>query len=226
MSRIAVVGGHGQVARHLLVALRRSQHDPVALVRREEYRAELESRGAQVRLLDIERDDAAAFAAAFQGCEAVVFAAGGGPDGNKERKRTVDLEGSLKSIEGAARAGIDRFVQVSAIGVDELAPDRGDVWAAYVEAKRDADAALRASDLAWTIIRPGRLTDDPATGLVSLGPEVGRGDVTRADVAAVLAAVLDEPGTVRKQWNLVNGPTPVPEAISAALAQSSSANPE
>jgi uncharacterized protein YbjT (DUF2867 family) len=226
MSRIAVVGGHGQVARHLLVALRRSQHDPVALVRREEYRAELESRGAQVRLLDIERDDAAAFAAAFEGCDAVVFAAGGGPDGNKERKRTVDLEGSLKSIEGAARAGIDRFVQVSAIGVDELAPDRGDVWAAYVEAKRDADAALRASDLAWTIIRPGRLTDDPATGLVSLGPEVGRGDVTRADVAAVLAAVLDEPGTVRKQWNLVNGPTPVPEAISAALAQSSSASPE
>jgi uncharacterized protein YbjT (DUF2867 family) len=226
MSLIAVVGGNGQVARHLLVALRRSQHDPVALVRRVEYRAELESRGAQVRLLDIERDDAAAFAAAFQGCEAVVFAAGGGPDGNKERKRTVDLEGSLKSIEGAARAGIDRFVQVSAIGVDELAPDRGDVWAAYVEAKRDADAALRASDLAWTIIRPGRLTDDPATGLVSLGPEVGRGDLTRADVAAVLAAVLDEPGTVRKQWNLVNGPTPVPEAISAALAQSSSANPE
>jgi uncharacterized protein YbjT (DUF2867 family) len=226
MSRIAVVGGHGQVARHLLVALRRSQHDPVALVRREEYRAELESRGAQVRLLDIERDDAAAFAAAFEGCDAVVFAAGGGPDGNKERKRTVDLEGSLKSIEGAARAGIDRFVQVSAIGVDELAPDRGDVWAAYVEAKRDADAALRASDLAWTIIRPGRLTDDPATGLVSLGPDVGRGDVTRADVAAVLAAVLDEPGTARKQWNLVNGQTPVPEAISGALAQSSSASPE
>ena len=122
MSRIAVVGGHGQVARHLLVALRRSEHDPVALVRREEYREELESRGAEVRLLDIERDDAAAFARAFEGCDAVVFAAGGGPDGNKERKRTVDLEGSLKSIEGAREAGIDRFVQVSAINVDEPLP--------------------------------------------------------------------------------------------------------
>ena len=156
MSRIAVVGGHGQVARHLLVALRRSEHDPVALVRREEYRAELESRGAEVRLLDIERDDAAAFASAFEGCDAVVFAAGGGPDGNQERKRTVDLEGSLKSIEGARKAGIDRFVQVSAINVDDPLPeDTDDVWRAYVEAKRDADAALRASDLAWTIIRPG-----------------------------------------------------------------------
>ena len=77
----------------------------------------------------------------------------------------------------------------------------------------DADAALRSSGLAWTIIRPGRLTDDPATGLVALGPDVGRGDVTRADVAAVLAAVLDEPGTIGKQWNLVNGETPVAEAV-------------
>ena len=217
MSRIAVVGGHGQVARHLLVALRRSEHDPVALVRREEYRAELESRGAEVRLLDIEREDAAAFAGVFEGCDAVVFAAGGGPDGNRERKRTVDLEGSLKSIEGAQKAGIDRFVQVSSINADApLAPDTSDVWRAYIEAKRDADAALRASGLAWTIIRPGRLTDDPATGLVSLGPDLGGGDVTRADVAAVLAAVLDAPGTVGKQWDLVNGDVPVAEAVSAA----------
>jgi uncharacterized protein YbjT (DUF2867 family) len=214
MSRIAVVGGHGQVARHLLVALRRSEHDPVALVRREEYRAELESRGAEVRLLDLERADPTEYAAAFAGCDAVVFAAGGGPDGDKERKRTVDLEGSLKSIEGAREAGIERFVQVSAINVDDPLPDDTDeVWRAYVEAKRDADAALRDSDLAWTIIRPGRLTDDPATGLVSLGADVARGDVTRADVAAVLAAVLDEPGTIGKQWNLVNGETPVAEAV-------------
>ena len=86
----------------------------------------------------------------------MVFAAGGGADGDIERKRTVDLEGSLKSIEGARLAGIDRFVQISAIGVDDPLPDdTGDVWRAYVEAKRDADAALRASDLAWTIIRPG-----------------------------------------------------------------------
>jgi uncharacterized protein YbjT (DUF2867 family) len=167
-----------------------------------------------VRLLDIEREDGTAFAGAFEGCDAVVFAAGGGPDGNKERKRTVDLEGSLKSIEGARLAGIDRFVQISAINVDApLSEGTDDVWRAYVEAKRDADAALRASDLAWTIIRPGRLTDDPATGLVSLGPDVARGDVTRADVAAVVAAVLDEPETVGKQWNLVNGDVPVAEAV-------------
>jgi nucleoside-diphosphate-sugar epimerase len=217
MDRIAIVGGHGQVARHLIHVLRRSEHTPVALVRREEYREELESQGAEVRLLDIEQQDAAAFAEAFAGCSAVVFAAGGGPDGNIERKRTVDLEGSLKSIEGAKRAGISRFVQISAIGVDDPLPeDTAPVWKAYVEAKRDADVALRESGLDWTILRPGRLTDDPATGEVELGGDVERSDVTRADVAAVAAAVLDVPGSAGHQWNLVNGTTPVAEAVAAA----------
>lgn len=219
MDRIAIVGGHGQVARHLLVELRRTEHTPLALVRNEAYRPELEKRGAQVGLLDIERQDAQHFAAAFEGCAAVVFAAGGGPDGDLTRKRTVDLEGSLKSIEGARLAGIDRFVQISAIGVDEpLPPDTQDVWRAYVEAKRDADAALRDSGLAWTILRPGRLTDDPATRHVTLGPTVDRGDITRADVAAVVATVLDEPDTAGRQWELVNGDLPVHDAVRAAAA--------
>jgi uncharacterized protein YbjT (DUF2867 family) len=221
MDKIAIVGGHGQVARHLLVELRRTEHTPVALVRKEEYREELESRGAEVRILDIEQQDAEAFATVFDGCSAVVFAAGGGPDGNVERKRTVDLEGSLKSIEGARIAGISRFVQVSAIGVDEPLPDdAGEVWKAYVEAKRDADASLRESGLAWTIIRPGTLTDDPATGTVTLAETVDRGEVTRADVAAVVAAVLDDAGTVGHQWELVGGDTPVADALRAATATS------
>ncbi len=185
---------------------------------REGYRDDLEALGAEVRLLDLEKGGVDEYAAAFHGCAAVVFAAGGGPDGNVERKRTVDLEGSLKSVAAARRVGIGRFVQISAIGVDEpVAADAGDVWTAYVEAKRDADAALRASDLAWTILRPGRLTDDPPTGLVALADHLDRGDVTRADVAAVVAAVLADDETVGRQWVLVGGTTPIPEAIREAL---------
>lgn len=207
------------MAKHLLIALRRSEHTPVALVRREEYREELEGLGAEVRMLDIEAQDATGFAAAFEGCDAVVFAAGGGADGDIERKRTVDLEGSLKSIEGAQQAGIRRFVQVSAIGVDNPVPeDTEPVWRAYVEAKRDADAALRASDLDWTILRPGRLTDDPATGLVSLGDDVARSEIPRADVAAVTAAVIDDDRSIGRQWNLVSGDTPVADAIPTATS--------
>lgn len=214
MSRIAVVGGNGQIARQLHPLLVERGHTPIALVRSESYRADLEAAGAEVRLLDIEQDDEAAFAAAFEGARAVVFAAGGGPDGNIERKRTVDLEGSLKSIAGARAAGIWRFVQVSAINVDEPVPDDTEpVWAAYVAAKRDADAALRASGLDWTIIRPGRLTDDEPTGRVELGERVERAEVPRADVAAVLAEVIDTGAGIGAQWNLVSGDTPVADEV-------------
>lgn len=217
--RIAIVGGHGKVARQLHPILAAAGHTPVALVRREEYREELESLGAEVRIVDIENDGADAFAAAFDGCDAVVFSAGAGPDGNIDRKRTVDLEGTLKSLEGAKTAGIRRFVQVSAISVDDPLPeDTKPVWRAYVEAKRDSDTAVRDSGLDWTIIRPGGLTDDPGTGKVTLGPDVGSGRVPRADVAAVIAAVLADDATVGGQWELISGDVPVAEAVAQAAA--------
>jgi uncharacterized protein YbjT (DUF2867 family) len=212
--RIAVVGGHGQIARQLHPLLIAAGHIPIALVRRPEQVGAVEALGVEARLLDIEDADVAAFAAAFAGCEAVVFSAGGGPDGNIERKRTVDLEGALKSVAAAEQVGIERYVQVSAIDVDKpVSPDAGPTWAAYVAAKRDSDAAVRASTLAWTILRPGRLTDDPPTGLVALGPDVPRGAIPRGDVAAVLAAVVGRADTVGRQWNVVGGEVPIGEAL-------------
>lgn len=217
MSTVAIVGGNGQIARLLHPLLVARGHTPVALVRQESYRNRLEAMGAAVRLLDIEKGTPADFAAAFEDTHAVVFLAGGGPDGNIERKRTVDLEGSLKSIEGAELAGISRFVQVSAINVDEPIPDDASpVWRAYVEAKRDADIALRDSGLDWTILRPGMLTDDDPTGLVELGQDVARAEIPRADVAAVLAEVLDSGAGIGSQWNLVSGDTSVADAVASA----------
>lgn len=219
MTKIAIVGGNGQIARRLTARLVAADHEPIGLVRRPEQIESLRGVGADGRLLDIENAGHEDFVEALRGCDAVVFAAGGGPDGNAERKRTVDLEGSTKSIAAAQVLGIRRFVQISAINVDEEPdPELGDVWQAYVIAKREADQALRASDLDWTILRPGLLTDHPATGLVALGPDVERGDVTRDDVAAVVAAVLDDDRTIGHQWNLVNGDTPIPEALSAATS--------
>ena len=181
------------------------------------YQHDLEQLGAHVRMLDIEQDGVDHFAAAFADCDAVVFSAGGGPDGNIERKRTVDLGGSLKSIEAAQQAGIDRFVQISAINVDRPVPDDAEpVWKAYVEAKRDADAALRESGLDWTILRPGRLTDGDGTGLVTVADKTERGEIPRADVAAVVVAVLDDPSSIGRQWDVVGGQTPVEEAVASA----------
>ncbi len=107
-------------------------------------------------------------------------------------------------------------MQISAINVDEpVGDDASPVWKAYVEAKRDADAALRESGLDWTILRPGRLTDDPGTGRIDLG-DAPRGDIPRADVAETVVAVLEDHRSVGHQWNLVSGDVDVRAAVAAA----------
>jgi nucleoside-diphosphate-sugar epimerase len=217
MASVAVVGGHGKVARLLHPLLVQAGHTPVALDRNEAHRHELEALGAEVRLLDIEKTTSAEFARAFAGCRAVVFSAGAGADGRVERKRTVDLEGSLKSIEACKAAGIKRFVQISAMAAyDPIREDASPVWRAYVEAKRAADEALRGSQLDWTILLPGWLTDDPGTRRVLVGSDVPEGDIPRADVAAVIAAVLEDDGTIGRQWELIQGGLVVVEAIAVA----------
>jgi uncharacterized protein YbjT (DUF2867 family) len=217
MARVAVVGGHGKVARLLHPLLVRAGHTPVALVRNEGYRHELEALGAEVRLLDIEKETWGEFARSFAGCRAVVFCAGGGTDGSVERKRTVDLEGSLKSIEACRPAGIKRFVQISAMAIDDPIPaDASPVWKAYIEAKREADQALRGSQLDWTILRPGWLSDEPGLRRVLIGRDVPEGNITRADVAAVVAAVLHDDGTIGRQWDLIQDGLLILEAIAVA----------
>lgn len=217
--RVAIVGGHGKVARRLIPILLHRGHEVVALARRDEQLQALAAMGAAARRLDIEQADVAAFAADFGGCDAVVFAAGGGPDGNVERKRTVDLEGSLKAIAAAKKRGISRFVQISAIGVDtDPDPARGEVWAAYVRAKRDADAALRESGLAWTILRPGTLTDGPGTGCIAIGDKVPAYSIPRVDVAQTVASCLSRPGTAGHQWEIVTGPEPIGAALDTLVA--------
>lgn len=218
MARIAIVGGHGKIARQLIGQLVERGHAAIALVRSSEQEKAVAELGAEPRRLDIEREDASGFERAFDGCQAVVFSAGAGNDGSVQRKRTVDLNGSLNSVAAAERLEIRRFVQVSAINVDQAPdPNSSPAWQAYVEAKRDADAALRSSLLEWTILRPGRLTDGPGSGLVELAPSLERGEVARADVAHMVALVLDEPRSAGHQWDLVGGSMPIDEALTEAL---------
>lgn len=216
--RIAIVGGHGKVALQLIPLLVDRGHTVFPLARQQQQLRDLAAMGTEPRELDIENSSESRFRSVFQGADAVVFSAGGGPDGNIDRKRTVDFEGAVKSIAAAKALGISRFVMVSAMSVDEPpAVGSSDVWRAYVEAKRDADAALRDSGLEWTIIRPGGLLDEPATGHVTLAKTVARGSIPRADVAHVLADCLERPETAGHQWELVSGDTPVQAALDHAV---------
>lgn len=147
-----------------------------------------------------------------------MFAAGAGPGSGAERKLSMDRDGALKLLEAATRAGVGRFVIVSSVGAEDP-PDDDAAFSVYLRAKAEADAAVMASDLAWTVVRPGRLTDEPGTGRVRIEVEPFRSEVTRDDVAAVIAAVLDdEPRASGAVLYVGGGEAPVDDALRAALA--------
>ncbi|NUR92877.1 MAG: NAD(P)H-binding protein, partial [Nonomuraea sp.] len=153
-----------------------------------------------------------------RGADAAVVAAGAGPGSGVPRKDTVDRGASVLLADACERAGVRRFVQISSMGAGSPPrPGSDDVWAAYIDAKTAAEDDLRGRDLDWTILRPGGLTDDPGTGLVRLAPQVPRGAVPRDDVAAVIVALLREPGSAGKVLELVSGDDPIAEAVAASL---------
>jgi uncharacterized protein YbjT (DUF2867 family) len=210
---IVIAGGHGQIALRLAALLSARGDGVRALIRNRGHVAGVHAIGAEPVLADMERlDDLAEF---VDGADAVVFAAGAGPGSGPERKRTVDLGAAVKLLDAARRTGVRRYLMISAMGAG--APAAGsEAMRPYLEAKAQADAALAASDLEWTIVRPGMLTDEPGTGRVEVAPSLGRrGSITRDDVAAVLAGCLDEPRTVRATFDLLQGETPIAQALAA-----------
>lgn len=216
--RIAIAGGHGQIARRLSRLLAERGDTPLAIVRNPDHVADVEADGATAVVLDLEQTDASELAARLGDADAVVFAAGAGPGSGADRKDTVDRGAAALLADAAQQAGVRRYVLVSSVGAGAEPPAGTDeVFAAYLRAKTAAEEDLRARDLDWTILRPGGLTDDAGTGHVRLGPDIPRGQVPRDDVAAVLLALLDEPRTTGLVLELSEGATPVPAAIAGAV---------
>lgn len=213
--RVVVVGGHGKVAMLLHPILRGRGHEVRGVIRNPDQAEDLRRAGAEPVVCDIEAVDD--ISDAVGSADAVVFAAGAGPGSGAARKWTVDRDGTLKLIEAAKKNGIRRYVMISAMGVDE--PRGDEVFQAYSRAKAEADQALRESGLDWTIIRPGRLTDEPGRGRVALTPSLPAGEVPRADVAAVLAEVLETPASTGHQLDLTTGDLTIPEALRAAIGE-------
>jgi uncharacterized protein YbjT (DUF2867 family) len=209
---ILVAGGHGQVAQRLLRLLADGGHTGRGLIRNPDHAADLERLGATPVLCDLEHDDPRPHVG---GADAIVFAAGAGPGSGPARKRTVDLGAAVKLIEAAGELGVRRYAMVSSIGADD--PEHGsDAMRPYLQAKADADEALRNSALDWTIVRPGGLTNAPGTGLVDARRALGRrGSIPRDDVALVLLECLQAPNTIGVQFELLEGDTPARDAVRA-----------
>jgi uncharacterized protein YbjT (DUF2867 family) len=209
---VLVAGGHGQIAQRLLRLLVADGHTGRGIIRNPDHTADLERLGATPVLCDLEHDDPRPHVA---GADAIVFAAGAGPGSGPARKRTVDLGAAVKLIDAARELGVTRYLMVSSIGTDDI-EHAAEGMRPYLEAKAEADEAVRSSGLEWTIVRPGRLTNVPGTGRVDAAPKLGRrGDVPRDDVALVLLECLRAPNTVGVQFELLGGDVPVREALSA-----------
>jgi uncharacterized protein YbjT (DUF2867 family) len=213
--RVVIAGGHGKIALLLERLLAERGDQAVALIRNPAQIVDVQETGAEAVVCDLEATSARDVAVLLSGADAVVFAAGAGPGSGAPRKDSVDRAASVLMADAADRAGVRRFVQVSSMGAGQPPrPGSDQVWAAYITAKTAAEADLRARDLDWTILRPGGLTDAPATGKIRLAPPpVPRGTVPRADVAAVIVALLDHPGTRHQTLELVGGDSPVAVAI-------------
>ncbi|WP_127781614.1 SDR family oxidoreductase [Rhodococcus sp. X156] len=221
--RVVIAGGHGKIAQHLLRLLAERGDDAVALIRNPAHIGDISDLGADAVVLDLESADVAQVAEVLQGADAVVFAAGAGPGSSIERKDTVDRAGSVLLADGAEQAGVRRFVQVSSFGAGEPVPEGTDeVFTAYLAAKTAAEDDLtRREGLDWTVLRPGGLTDEGPTGLVALtSPPLEPGQVPRADVAAVLLALLDTPATAGHTLMLTSGDTPIADAVQAVVGAS------
>jgi uncharacterized protein YbjT (DUF2867 family) len=207
---VVVAGGHGQIGLRLLRLLAERGDRARGLIRNPEHAGDLEAVGAEPVLCDLEgEEDIAPF---VEGADAVVFAAGAGPGSGPARKQTVDLGGAVKLIEGAKANGTARYVMVSSVGANHPERSSGQMRP-YIEAKAEADRRLAESGLDWTVVRPGRLTDEPGTGRVRVGTDIGAGQVPRDDVAATIVAVLDADTTIGKGFDLFSGGQPIDEAL-------------
>ena len=211
--RVAIAGGHGQIALIIERLLNDSGHEAVGIIRNPEHAADLLVAGGLPLVLDLEDADVDTLATDLDGVDAVVFAAGGGPSSGAARKLTVDRDAAILLAGAAERRGIRRYVMISALAADDFEPDSEDVFQIYLKAKSEADADLRRRELDWTVIRPGGLTNEAPTGTVRVAGSTGQGTIPRADVAAVVVEALVNRRAVRQQFELISGDVPIADAL-------------
>jgi uncharacterized protein YbjT (DUF2867 family) len=215
MAKILIIGGHGKVALRLAPLLVERGDEVTSVFRNRDHESDVATTGAKPVVADVERLDTEELADLLRGHDAVVWSAGAG-GGDPKRTYAVDRDAAICSMDAAAVVGAQRYVMVSYLGAR---PDHGvppdNSFFAYAEAKAAADEYLRSTSLAYTVLGPGRLTLDEPTGRIDVvGPDdAGDNAVTRADVAAVIAATLADETTVGRTIGFRNGATPIPEAI-------------
>jgi nucleoside-diphosphate-sugar epimerase len=231
-----IYGGSGKVALALTRILTSSSppHRVLNITRSTSHNPAIQAAGGEPLIASIEEASAHTMALVIRehGVTNVVWSAGAGGKGGPERTDRVDREGAIHSFEAAAEAGVKRFVMVSAVDVrdrskgtpewySEESKKRSEgSWGAigtYYKAKLAADIELVTGNqkrgLKYTIVRPSALKDDKGTGKIEAGKVEISSPISREDVAAVLAEVLEDDSTAGLAFDIVGGNTPIAEAV-------------
>lgn len=210
--KVAIIGANGNVGTRLGSLLAQRGDEPIGYIRKAEQAPDLEKLGIKTKLADLIKTDVSEYTSMLKGIDALVFTAGAGGAGTDITK-AIDGEGVRKMITAAENAGVKRFLLVSAFPDAWRNKGMPDSFEFYMEMKRQADVDLAKSSLDWTILRPGTLTDEPGTGKVELGQAIPYGDVSRDNVAAVLAELLNNRETSKLVLELTEGQTPIQDAV-------------
>ncbi|WP_127792653.1 SDR family oxidoreductase [Agromyces sp. LHK192] len=211
MARIAIIGAHGKVALRLERLLADRGDHVSGIIRNPDHAADVSAAGATPIVADIEPLDVDALARLLSGQDAVVWSAGAG-GGDPARTLAVDREAAIRSMQAAEQAGVERYVMVSYFGSPDRDVPSSNPFHTYAEAKADADEHLASTTLRWTILGPSKLTDAPAVGAIDTNASAGT-EVSRDDVAAVVAAALADDGTIGRTIRFNTGATPIAEAL-------------
>lgn len=219
-NRVVIMGGHGKVALLAADKLQAANYVVDSIIRNPSHSDDVRSAGGNPVVLDIERASTDELASVFSGADAVVFSAGAG-GGNPARTHAVDYEAATRAMAAADQAGVRRFIMVSYAGADvdvhRLDPQHS--FYPYAKAKHDADAKLRESTLDYTILGPGLLTTEPATGKLTRVEDTGhdwpddKRVTSRKNVAEVIAHVIKTYSAVRQTVSFYDGDTPIAEVM-------------
>ncbi|WP_106495833.1 SDR family oxidoreductase [Lentibacillus sp. Marseille-P4043] len=209
---VLLIGANGQIGQYLVDLLHNSdEHTVKAMVRKEEQAEVLKDKGVESIVADLE-GNVDEISAAVDGCDAVIFTAGSGGSTGSDKTLLVDLDGAAKAVEAAEKQGVKRFVMVSALQAHNR-ENWNDKLRPYYVAKHYADNVIEASNLTYTIIRPGGLLNEPGTGNVSVAENLTRGSIPREDVARTVMAALTEEKTFRRSFDVTAGDHEITEAL-------------
>lgn len=215
MDKTLVIGANGQIGRQLIGMMALANMPVRAMIRDLSQARNLEKLGAETIVADLEQplpDEA------FADCDKVVFTAGSGGKTGADKTILIDLWAAVKSIDMAKKHNIKQFVMVSARDAGD--PEHGtEAIKHYNICKHFADKHLLESGVPYTILRPGRLTNDAATGLITTQRPDNKDEqiITRADVAACVLQCLDHSEAINQVDELYNGSMPIAEAFIKAV---------